>query len=81
MTGGTITNKSKGRVTDKKGTIISDPYFVRVTSDEALQKKYYNITLLGGTMPLSPNDIEVYYPTEKAVLTSKAGTITNSAER
>lgn len=32
-------------------------------------------------MPLSPNDIEVYYPTEKAVLTSKAGTITNSAER
>lgn len=48
MTGGTITNKSKGRVTDKTGTIISDPYFVRVTSDEALQKKYYNITLLGG---------------------------------
>lgn len=81
MTGGTITNKSKGRVTDKTGTIISDPYFVRVTSDEALQKKYYNITLLGGTMPLSPNDIEVYYPTEKAVRTSKAGTITNSAER
>ena len=81
MTGGTITNKSKGRVTDKKGTIISDPYFVRVTSDEALQKKYYNITLLGGTMPLSPNDIEVYYPTEKAVRTSKAGTITNSAEK
>ena len=81
MTGGTITNKSKGRVTDKTGTIISDPYFVRVTSDEALQKKYYNITLLGGTMPLSPNDIEVYYPTEKAVLTSKAGTITNSAEK
>ena len=32
-------------------------------------------------MPLSPNDIEVYYPTEKAVLTSKAGTITNSAEK
>ena len=81
MTGGTITNKSKGRVTDKTGTIISDPYFVRVTSDEALQNKYYNITLLGGTMPLSPNDIEVYYPTEKAVLTSKAGTITNSAEK
>ncbi len=81
MTGGTITNKSKGRVTDKTGTIISDPYFVRVTSDEALQKKYYNITLLGGTMPLSPNDIEVYYPTEKAVLTSKSGTITNSAEK
>ena len=81
MTGGTITNKSKGRVTDKTGTIISDPYFVRVTSDEALQKKYYNITLLGGTMPLSPNDIEVYYPTEKAVRTSKAGTITNSAEK
>ena len=81
MTGGTITNKSKGRVTDKTGTIISDPYFVRVTSDEALQKKYYNITLLGGTMPLSPNDIEVYYPAEKAVLTSKAGTITNSAEK
>ena len=81
MTGGTITNKSKGRVTDKTGTIISDPYFVRVTSDEALQKKYYNITLLGGTMPLSPNDIEVYYPGEKAVLTSKAGTITNSAEK
>ena len=81
MTGGTITNKSKGRVTDKTGTIISDSYFVRVTSDEALQKKYYNITLLGGTMPLSPNDIEVYYPTEKAVRTSKAGTITNSAEK
>ena len=81
MTGGTITNKSKGRVTDKTGTVISDPYFVRVTSDEALQKKYYNITLLGGTMPLSPNDIEVYYPGEKAVLTSKAGTITNSAEK
>mgnify|MGYP003260799976 FL=1 len=81
MTGGTITNKSKGRVTDKTGTIISDPYFVRVTSDEALQKKYYNITLLGGTMPLSPNDIEAYYPTEKAVRTSKAGTITNSAEK
>ncbi len=81
MTGGTITNKSKGRVTDKTGTIISDPYFVRVTSDEALQNKYYNITLLGGTMPLSPNDIEVYYPTEKAVRTSKAGTITNSAEK
>ncbi len=81
MTGGTITNKSKGRVTDKPGTIISDPYFVRVTSDEALQNKYYNITLLGGTMPLSPNDIEVYYPTEKAVRTSKAGTITNSAEK
>ena len=81
MTGGTITNKSKGRVTDKTGTIISDPYFVRVTSDEALQKKYYNITLLGGTMPLSPNDIEVYYPADKAVLTSKAGTITNSAEK
>ena len=81
MTGGTITNKSKGRVTDKTGTIISDPYFVRVTSNEALQKKYYNITLLGGTMPLSPNDIEVYYPTEKAVRTSKAGTITNSAEK
>ena len=81
MTGGTITNKSKGRVTDKTGTIISDPYFVRVTSDEALQKKYYNITLLGGTMPLSLNDIEVYYPAEKAVLTSKAGTITNSAEK
>ena len=81
MTGGTITNKSKGRVTDKTGTIISDQYFVRVTSDEALQKKYYNITLLGGTMPLSPNDIEVYYPTEKAVRTSKAGTITNSAEK
>ena len=81
MTGGTITNKSKGRVTDKTGTIISDPYFVRVTSDEALQKKYYNITLLGGTMPLSPNDIEVYYPTEKAVRTSKADTITNSAEK
>jgi len=81
MTGGTITNKSKGRVIDKTGTIISDPYFVRVTSDEALQNKYYNITLLGGTMPLSPNDIEVYYPTEKAVRTSKAGTITNSAEK
>ena len=81
MTGGTITNKSKGRVTDKTGTIISDPYFVRVTSDEALQKKYYNITLLGGTMPLSPNDIEVYYPADKAVRTSKAGTITNSAEK
>lgn len=81
MTGGTITNKSKGRVTDKTGTIISDPYFVRVTSDEALQNKYYNITLLSGTMPLSPNDIEVYYPTEKAVRTSKAGTITNSAEK
>ena len=81
MTGGTITNKSKGRVTDKTGTIISDPYFVRVISDEALQNKYYNITLLGGTMPLSPNDIEVYYPGEKAVLTSKAGTITNSAEK
>lgn len=32
-------------------------------------------------MPLSPNDIEVYYPTEKAVRTSKAGTITNSAEK
>ena len=81
MAGGTITNKSKGRVTDGKGTIISDPYFVRVKGDEALQNKYYNITLLGGTMPLSPNDIEVYYPTEKAVLTSKAGTITNSAEK
>ena len=81
MTGGTITNKSKGRVTDKTGTIISDPYFVRVTSDEALQKKYYNITLLGGTMPLSPNDIEVYYPADKAVRTSKSGTITNSAEK
>ena len=81
MAGGTITNKSKGRVTDKTGTIISDPYFVRVTSDEALQNKYYNITLLGGTMPLSPNDIEVYYPADKAVLTSKAGTITNSAEK
>ena len=81
MTGGTITNKSKGRVTDKTGTIISDPYFVRVTSDEALQNKYYNITLLGGTMPISPNDIEVYYPADKAVLTSKAGTITNSAEK
>ena len=81
MTGGTITNKSKGRVTDGKGTIISDPYFVRVKGDEALQNKYYNITLLGGTMPLSPNDIEVYYPAEKAVLTSKAGTITNSAEK
>lgn len=81
MTGGTITNKSKGRVTDKTGTIIFDPYFVRVTSDEALQNKYYNITLLGGTMPLSPNDIEVYYPADKAVLTSKAGTITNSAEK
>lgn len=81
MAGGTITNKSKGRVTDGKGTIISDPYFVRVKGDEALQNKYYNITLLGGTMPLSPNNIEVYYPTEKAVLTSKAGTITNSAEK
>ena len=81
MTGGTITNKSKGRVTDKTGTIISDPYFVRVKGDEALQKKYYNITLLGGTMPLSPNDINVYYPADKAVLTSKAGTITNSAEK
>ena len=81
MTGGTITNKSKGRVTDGTGTIISDPYFVRVTSDEALQNKYYNITLLGGTMPLSPNDINVYYPADKAVLTSKAGTITNSAEK
>ena len=81
MTGGTVTNKSKGRVTDKTGTIISDPYFVRVTSDEALQNKYYNITLLGGTMPLSPNDINVYYPADKAVLTSKAGTITNSAEK
>ena len=81
MTGGTVTNKSRGRVTDKTGTIISDPYFVRVTSDEALQKKYYNITLLGGTMPLSPNDINVYYPADKAVLTSKAGTITNSAEK
>ena len=81
MTGGTITNKSKGRVTDGKGTIISDPYFVRVEGDEALQKKYYNITLLGGTMPLSPNDINVYYPADKAVLTSKAGTITNSAEK
>lgn len=32
-------------------------------------------------MPLSPNDIEVYYPADKAVLTSKSGTITNSAER
>ena len=81
MAGGTITNKSKGRVTDGTGTIISDPYFVRVKGDEALQNKYYNITLLGGTMPLSPNNIEVYYPTEKAVLTSKAGTITNSAEK
>ena len=81
MTGGTITNKSKGRVTDKTGTIISDPYFVRVNGDEALQNKYYNITLLGGTMPLSPNDINVYYPADKAVLTSKAGTITNSAEK
>ena len=81
MTGGTITNKSKGRVTDKTGTIISDPYFVRVKGDEALQNKYYNITLLGGTMPLSPNDINVYYPADKAVLTSKAGTITNSAEK
>ena len=81
MAGGTITNKSKGRVTDGTGTIISDPYFVRVKGDEALQKKYYNITLLGGTMPLSPNDIEVYYPADKAVLTSKAGTITNSAEK
>lgn len=81
MAGGTITNKSKGRVTDKTGTIISDPYFVRVKGDEALQKKYYNITLLGGTMPLSPNDINVYYPADKAVLTSKAGTITNSAEK
>ena len=81
MTGGTITNKSKGKVTGSTGTIISDPYFVRVTSDEALQKKYYNITLLGGTMPLSPNDINVYYPADKAVLTSKAGTITNSAEK
>ena len=81
MTGGTITNKSKGRVTDKTGTIISDPYFVRVTSDEALQNKYYNITLLGGTMPLSPNDINVYYPADKAVLTSKSGTITNSANK
>ncbi len=81
MTGGTITNKSKGRVTDGKGTIISDPYFVRVKGDEALQNKYYNITLLGGTMPLSPNDINVYYPADKAVLTSKAGTITNSAEK
>ena len=81
MAGGTITNKSKGRVTDKTGTIISDPYFVRVNGDEALQNKYYNITLLGGTMPLSPNDINVYYPADKAVLTSKAGTITNSAEK
>ena len=81
MTGGTITNKSKGRVTDGTGTIISDPYFVRVKGDEALQNKYYNITLLGGTMPLSPNDINVYYPADKAVLTSKAGTITNSAEK
>lgn len=81
MTGGTITNKSKGRVTGSTGAVISDPYFVRVTSDEALQKKYYNITLLGGTMPLSPNDINVYYPADKAVLTSKAGTITNSAEK
>lgn len=81
MAGGTITNKSKGKVTGSTGTIISDPYFVRVTSDEALQKKYYNITLLGGTMPLSPNDINVYYPADKAVLTSKAGTITNSAEK
>ncbi len=81
MAGGTITNKSKGRVTSDTGLIISDPYFVRVKGDEALQNKYYNITLLGGTMPLSPNDIEVYYPTEKAVLTSKAGTITNSAEK
>ena len=81
MTGGTITNKSKGRVTDGKGTIISDPYFFRVKGDEALQNKYYNITLLGGTMPLSPNDINVYYPADKAVLTSKAGTITNSAEK
>ena len=81
MAGGTVTNKSKGRVTDKTGTIISDPYFVRVKGDEALQKKYYNITLLGGTMPLSPNDINVYYPADKAVLTSKAGTITNSAEK
>ena len=79
MTGGTITNKSKGRVTDGKGTIISDPYSVRVTSDEALQNKYYNITHLGGTMPLNPNNIEVYYPTEKAVLTSKSVTLTNSA--
>ena len=81
MAGGTITNKSKGRVTDKTGTIISDPYFVRVKGDEALQNKDYNITLLGGTMPLSPNDINVYYPADKAVLTSKAGTITNSAEK
>ena len=81
MTGGTITNKSKGKVTGSTGAVISDPYFVRVTSDEALQKKYYNITLLGGTMPLSPNDINVYYPADKAVLTSKAGTITNSAEK
>ena len=81
MTGGTITNKSKGRVTGSTGAVISDPYFVRVTSDEALQNKYYNITLLGGTMPLSPNDINVYYPADKAVLTSKAGTITNSAEK
>lgn len=32
-------------------------------------------------MPLSLNDIEVYYPAEKAVLTSKAGTSTNSAEK
>ena len=81
MTGGTITNKSKGKVTGSTGAVISDPYFVRVTSDEALQKKYYNITLMGGTMPLSPNDINVYYPADKAVLTSKAGTITNSAEK
>ena len=27
------------------------------------------------------NDINVYYPADKAVLTSKAGTITNSAEK
>ena len=81
MTGGTITNKSKGKVTGHTGAIISDPYFVRVTSDEALQNKYYNITLLGGTMPLCPNDIKVYYPADKAVRTSKAGTITNSAEK
>ena len=81
MTGGTITNKSKGKVTGSTGAIISDPYFVRVTSSEALQNKYYNITLLGGTMPLCPNDIKVYYPADKAVRTSKAGTITNSAEK
>ena len=42
---------------------------------------YASLVMTGGTMPLSPNDINVYYPADKAVLTSKAGTITNSAEK